>query len=88
MDSPSNQCLRLLQIFTGDENVPGSLVFICLLDALPRDVADRVRLQYGEEMERSKVVSVGKSFLFGSNNEFLDSFSQSIPSNWYREAVF
>ena len=49
MDILANQCERLLQIVTSDENVLDSLMFVFLLDALLRDVDNSMRLRYGEK---------------------------------------
>ena len=70
VDVLADQCERLLQIVSGEEKVPESLVCACLLDSLPPQVADSVRLQHGEKMERSGVVSAAKSLLISSDNDY------------------
>ena len=63
MDVLADEVGMLLGIVTGGKELPSQMGAVFVLDALPARVPEQVRLQHGEEMELSKVVSAAKAIL-------------------------
>ena len=65
VDVLADEVGTLLGIVTGGKELPSQMAAAFVLDALPARVAEQVRLQHGEEMELTNVVSAAKAILAG-----------------------
>ena len=61
VDVLADQINRLLTVVVGSQAFPEQLAAAFLLDALPLKVAEQVRMQHGEKMVLSEIVSCAKA---------------------------
>jgi len=87
VDVLTERIQTLLKVVSNNKDVPEEIVSCFLADALPTNVRDQVLLHEGEEMRRSKVVSVSKAMLskqheeVSSSNYLMNSCSCVLRSN-------
>ena len=63
VDVVTEEIKSLLKCATDQSVIPETLVALQLIDALPSAVAEKVTLQYGEELQLEKIVSASKSLM-------------------------
>ena len=66
VDIVADKAKTLLDIISGGKAVPSEIVALSVLDALPVFIAQQVRLQHGEDMQLSEVISCAKSLMSDS----------------------
>ena len=66
VDVLAEEAKRLLGIIVGNDSPPQQVVSLALIDALPRTIADQVRMHHGATMELESVVDCAKSLLVGA----------------------
>ncbi len=81
IDVLAEHCAKLLNVVSGGEKVPEQLVSVTLLDALPDQVTQHIRMQHGESMRRAKIVEAAKSMLASAANEPFLLFADSKQHN-------
>ncbi len=83
VDVLADEAKKLLGVVIGGDTPHEELVSVAVIDALPPHVADQVRMQHGETMDLSKVVSCAKSLLTDQNdtsrNHFTVAYAASKP---------
>jgi len=81
VDVIADRILSLLKVISGEKPVPEEIISFFLADALPEKVRDRVLLNEGEEMKKSKVISLSKSMLSCEKEEVsVNSFNYLMNS--------
>ena len=68
IDVLADQVKAFLEIIV-DGTPPDELVSLFVIDALPSNIAEKVRMEHGESMRSEKIVSCAKSLLSGSSEE-------------------
>jgi len=69
MDVLADRCQSLFSIVSGGKPIPEEIISAKILDALPSEVAEQLRVQHGENMKRSKIVSAAKSLLVSETSK-------------------
>ena len=73
IDVLTEKIKTLLNIASGGKSVPEELVAMTVLNAVPTEVSRQVRLQHGEQMILSDVISSTKALLV-DRNEYIQGF--------------
>ena len=73
IDVLADEARKLLNIVCSFKNLSDEIVALTVVDALPKVVADQVRMHYGEDMELDKVISCAKSLLISYGNTYMEN---------------
>ena len=68
LDETVSEIKSCLRVISSDKNFPEELVSLFLLDALPKSIADNIRIQYGEKLNIDEVLSCAKALMLDIND--------------------